>query len=501
MLNIQSRRRGSNGHPVAQQTTLSVSWLGRKFRALALHRGQVQGTWECPQPAEGTNTFGELLEQAVAQTHYTGTTVSLVLAHSRLAHQFVDAPPAKGPALRKVLERLAQEQARSLFPGPVAWSAEPAESVKGTARFLLSLFPKPLLDELCAGAQRAGLHLAAVLHPAAVLHSQLQELPSKDSQVVMLAGDTGGSTTVLVGRSDGRLVLVRSLAGTWCDNPAALATDLRRTMLFVNQQHGVNVEGLFLFGPDAAARAAELEEPVGLPTRPSPTAFTEDYWATQALRHLKGSSHNLVSREQQLAPQRRRLGLAVGVATALMVLGCLGFSAYFAQLGRTARRDLESVRTQTAALEARHRELQDLHADLARRRDFVDAVALHQPPPVALWVLGYLSTAAPPELLVTNLVVREEEAGWRLVIAGTAQPDDTNATPARFAQALASLTNELVTGPFRVQLDSPAPSPTAPPSGPGAAGALASWLSKLDTEKPTRPTAHRVFSLEGVIQP
>lgn len=484
-----------------QHTTLSVSWLGRNFRALAIHRGQVQGTW-ASDPIEGTQHFAALLEQAIARTGYGGETVSLVLAHPRLAHQFVDVPPAKGSALEKLLERTAQQQSRSLFPTKAAWSSQPAEATKGTPRFLLNLFPKVLLDELVAGARQAGCFLTSVLPTTAVLQNQLLELPTKDSQVVMLAADTGGTTTVLVGRSDGQVLLARTLPGTWSDKLPSLVLDLRRTMLFVNQQHGANVEALFLFGPGAAERVDEVQPQVGLPTRPSTTPYTDEYWGREAVRLQGRQSQNLISREQQMAPQRRRAAWVIGVAVCLLVGASAALAFRLDRLRKAEVRNLEALRSQSANLQVRHRQLQDLEAELARQRDLIDLVATKRTPSVPTWVLGYLSEVVPRELVVTNLLVRREDELWRLRLAGSIQTGATNAPATTLARSLAILTNQLATGPFHVQFHHPEEPKGSPVPKPGSAPPVVSaWLSKLNSVAPVESTADKGFFIEGIMQP
>lgn len=500
--NIQSRRRAGGTGFLAPKTTLSVSWMGKQFRALAVQRGEVQGAWTSPDPVDGTHNFSGLIEKAVAACGYSGATVSLVLGHPRLAHQYLDVPPAKGAGLQKLLERMAQQQARSLFPSKAAWSVQAAESMKGTPRYLFNLFPKPLLDELVEGARKAGLFLTAVLPPTAVLQNQLLELPSGDTQVVMLAADTGGSTTLLVGRSDGSLLLTRGLASTWRGDRAALALDLRRTMLFVNQQHGVNVEGLFLFGAGAAECIEPLGTDVGLPTRLSPTEYCDDYWATEALRLQASLAQNLISPEQQQAPQRRRIAWVVTIATALLVASSAIVSARLHLLRRSERQSLATLRTQLADLQVRHRQLQEHHAELARQRNLVDVVAVKRAPPVPTWMFGYLSEAVPRELVVTNLVVRKEHDVWRLQLSGTVQPGGPTSSAESLARAVSILTNRLANGPFHVQFpDASSPTPAGESKTNTTPAPLSAWLGKLGPIARPQPTTDQGFLLEGVMQP
>src|SRR5664280_1038253 len=95
---ILPRTSGSTAIP-GHVTTLSVSWLNSQFKAIAVHRGVVEGTWDHTGAVEGAEQFEALIRDAIQQTGYHGQTVSLVLAHPRLAQQLVDAPPVKAAAL------------------------------------------------------------------------------------------------------------------------------------------------------------------------------------------------------------------------------------------------------------------------------------------------------------------------------------------------------------------------------------------------------------------
>ena len=90
------------------------------------------------------------------------------------------------------------------------------------------------------GCQRNGLDLISVVPVSAVLHHQLTQLPLEQEEAALLAAETGGSTTVVVGRNDGQLLLVRTLSNTWNESVEQLAVDLNRTILFFSQQYGAD---------------------------------------------------------------------------------------------------------------------------------------------------------------------------------------------------------------------------------------------------------------------
>ena len=118
MLRISSTLKATTAALPTTVTTLSVSWLVDQFKAVAVQRGVIEGTWERPGEITGTQHFEELLREAVKQTGYRGTTVSLLLAHPRLTQQLVETPPLRGPLLAKFVARQAEQQ--KMFEGAAA---------------------------------------------------------------------------------------------------------------------------------------------------------------------------------------------------------------------------------------------------------------------------------------------------------------------------------------------------------------------------------------------
>lgn len=510
MLTLRARSHTARQGIATHHHTLSVTWLRKHFRAVAVQRGKITGTWESPEPIEGTDRFAELLEKAIAATGYSGSTVSLVLAHQHLVHLLIEVPPVKRSMLQKVVERQAQQQ--RLFPGQAVWSIEPAESSKkGPPQYLLNLFPQMLLEELLAGAQRAGCYLTAVLPVPALLREHLFELPIPETQVAMIVAKTGENTEVLVGRSDGRVLLARVLSGNWADSFARMMVDLKRTLLFVNQHEGLNVDNLWLFGPGAEEQVEKVQEQAGLPTKVSPIPYTPDYWSVAALRLDPNHNQNLVAPELRQAPQRHVFAKVVGSITAAVVLVSAVLSWKLYGMYREERQNVQRLEQEVARLQARHQELQRRFAEADRQRGLVDLVVAGRPDPVPLWLLGYLGDAVPPDLVVTNFDVQRDGPYWHLRLSGRPQPHGTIRDTVALESARTLLSNQLANGPFHVRFDRPAtnvasaPSRTAAgPKAPAAGGPtnLLNWLERLKTEQRADQTnLPAEFTLEGWIHP
>lgn len=480
-------------------TTLSVSWLNGQFKAVAVVRGVVEGTWEKPEEVEGTQFFEELLREAVKETGYRGTTVSLLLAHRRLTQQLIETPPLKGLPLQKFIQRTAQQQ--KMFEGEAAFAYQPAVSGKDSQRLLLHLFPRPLLDQLVQAAQRNDLFLTSVVPSTAVLQSQLEQLPMEKNEIALLAADTGGSTTVIIGKLDGQVLLARTLASSWNTEAARLAVDLSRTILFVNQQYGVAVDkGVWLFGAGTKEHFPELQRHIQVPVKLSPLDYSPFYWATETLRLKLGPTMpNFISLELQKAPQRRTLLKLTTVITAVVVAACLTGSGWCWFQARQDRKQLDALTAQEGKLQQRHKELQTLITEMTRKQDVVRRAIDDRPPPVPGWFLGYLSHALPTELVLTNLHIKRDRELWQFRLAGQLQPTGHGATNNTLTNAVALLSERLVSGPFHCKLVSEVQ--TNQPAATNRAPAIASWAARLAAPVTTVETnVTQRFQLEGVMR-
>jgi hypothetical protein len=492
----------SNAIP-AHLTTLSVSWLNNQFSAVAVHRGVVEASWEHPGEIDGTSNFESLIREAVRQTGYRGQTVSLLLAHPRLVQQLIDVPPVKAAALKKVIQRQAQQQ--KMFAGEAVWACQTSLSGKGAQRVVLHLFPKLLLDQLVQACHRAGLHLTTVSPPSAVLHHQMMQLGLDKEEVALLAAETGGSTTVVMGRGDGQILLARTLPGTLKEGAERLMVDLNRTILFINQQYGVATKGLWLFGPIADEQARLVQDQIQLPVKVSPIDYDPLYWASEALKLRPARSPNFISLVLQQAPRRRAFATVVAVGTALLVLGCIAASGYMAFQARQEASNIEVLRKRSAHLQAEFQELKKRNLELASKEQMVKMVIDERPAPVPVWLLGYLSEAVPSELVVTNLHLRREDRLWKLRLAGTAQTQTRPPTAASFSNSVALLNSRLANGPFHVTLVSNSDKDAAARARTVSAessSSLPSWLTKPQPPgtPSLKPATDTGFLIEGVMQ-
>jgi len=495
-------KRAVGGHVIPHNvTTLCVSWLNNQFKAVAVHRGRVESSWERPGESDGAGNFEKFLREAVKETGYRGHTVSLVLAHPRLVQQLVDAPPVKGMALLKVIQRQAEHQ--KVFPGEAAWASQTSPYGKVLQRVLLHLFPRVLLNQFIQGARANGLHLASVLPPSAMLHHQITQLPLEKGDVALLVAETGGSTTLVIGRSDGQILLARTLTGTWNEEAERVALDLNRTILFANQQYGnAGIKGVWLFGPGAEESCKILQSQIQFPVSVSPVAYEPYYWATEALKLSPDFTPNILSRQLQKAPQRRALAAMVAVCTLLVLAASLTASGYFLKEAKLEEATIKALSAQATRLQARERDLLVSDAELSRKKQVIKLILGERPPPTPAWFLAYLSEAVPSDLVVTNFQLKRVEDHYRLSISGTVQQVAKPPPPGAIAESVALLKSRLSGSPFHVRMLQARGRPGSEIEEPDGEGKVPTWLNRVANALGTKSARARTlvqdrFEIEG----
>lgn len=480
----------------SSQTTLGISWFNNQFKAVAAHRGTVTGAWAHVCESANVNEFEALLREAIQKTGFRGSSVSLVLAQSWSAQQMVDLPPVKGPALKKILARQAQQQ--KFFVGEAAWSFEESGAERDSRRIILHLVPKAALNQLITACHTHGLHLVSVVPPSTIFQQQLRKLPLEKQDVAMLAGETGGATTIVIGRNDGRILLARTLHGTWKEGGERLALDLNRTILFASQKYGIALtKDLWLYGPDAPAQADSVQPHLQISVSASPVEYDPFYAATRALALRPQLSSNFISPVMQKAHQRDLFAKAVLAMTVFAVVASLAVTCFAFVLARQNQASIRQLTDQYQRLESQRGPLEKLKSQLALDQHLDKTVLEERPPPVPLWLFAALSEAVPTGCTVTNFHVKRQGDSWQVQLAG----DYLGEANADKANIRAQLVARLSSGPFHMNLVE-GDAKRRKSAGANGSGGVSDWLANLGSApvaKAGEPEA-RNFEIEGVVR-
>src|SRR5436190_6754008 len=339
------------------ETVLTISLLNERLSATGMHRGEVAGTWQRAEPVTDLADFASVLREAVQQTGYTGTAVTVVLAHQRLAQQLVESPPVKGGKLKLFLQSRVKQL--KPFPSEAAWSYQPTLPTRNAQAMLLHLLPRELLDQLVQGCKQVELECDRVIPASAILQQQLTELPLEENEIALLAADTGGTTTVVIGRKDGQIYLGRTLSNSWNAHADRVNVDLNRTLLYVKQQFGAGVNSVWLFGDGAENQIDRIRTALRLPVKLSPVRPGPFYWNQEALEIPVGDTNNLISAEQLEAPRRRVLLRVTGALVGVLALLALAAAGGVQYVVTDRGKQLVKLESKAEQLQVRKAALQD----------------------------------------------------------------------------------------------------------------------------------------------
>ncbi len=392
-----------------REKTLSFSWLNGQLKFLHAREDLTVATWECNGRVEDLGTpeldLPSLLREAVKQTGYAGTNVALVLEHPRLSHQLVETPPAGGRDQVLYIERLVGQLKGS--EEEVAWSWQPTESIKMNKGLVLYMLPQPLLEQLIQGCREAGLHLLVLVSTTAVLANQLPQLPLEEGEIALLAAEIEGETAVVVGRKQGAIFSERSLRHCWQKDPERVVLEINRSILFVKQQFGADINSLWFFGAGAEQQSELMAPEAQVPVHLSPVAFTPFYWAEQLLNLPPEATANLISKRQREAPRRRVLARITGfLVGGLLVAPSLVLSAWIETKVWSQSSAVETMKPQAAAWQIQKDALQKHIAELDQTKQLTQLIEEQKLAPIPGWVLAYIANITPDELLLTELQVK-----------------------------------------------------------------------------------------------
>jgi hypothetical protein len=464
--------------------TLSLSWLNGQLKFLHIREDLTVATWECSGRVEDLGTpaldLSALLREAVEQTGYTGTNLALVLEHPRLIHQLVDMPPAQGREQVLYIERLVNQC--KISAEEMAWGWQPAESIKVNKGLVLYMFPQPLQDQLIRACREAGLHLLLMVSTTVVLGSQLAELPVAEGEIILLAAEIEGKTAVVIGRKEGPVFSERSVRHCWHNDRARVFLEINRSIRFVKQQFGADVDSIFLFGTGAEQQSEPLAIEAQVPVHLSPVGFTSFYWAEQLLKIAPSALPNLVSQRQREAPRRRALARITGFLTGgLLVLPALVLSAWIEMKVWSESSVVAKMKPKQVRLQTQKEGLQKRMAELEQKKQLIQLIDGQKLPPIPGWVLVYIADHLPDELLLTELQVKRMDDISE--VAGAA-PAKKSTSPAKGTKVnLTGVPEAPPGGLWSVRLvgDGKATAPVGESAPPNVLEVFERWTNQLTT--------------------
>ena len=440
---------GLAGFRRGARQVLGVSWLNGRFCAVANSRTGEEQTFSGEIDPQRPEQLRELLRRAVEHTGYPGRDVAVVLAHPQLLQFQVDSPPAEGAVLRAFIG--AQVERLKNFEGPAIWANQSPGRSKGSRDLQIHVAPQMLLDQLDDACSGAGLRLIALVPVLGLMAEHLAGLPAPAGSSAILTADFGGLTSVLLGQTDGRVSICRTIGAGWQTQTERLLTDLRRTLLFAGQQSDSPVAGIWDFGGEVPEGLRAMANGLKLRAEAMPSAMERSYWA----RHLSARRRfplNLIPEDRLHASRRRGIRRMTGWTALLLAISTLLASHRIQIILREQRAALFQLRTSILNLQGARRERLRLQAELELDRQHLQAVQDRKSPPVAAWFQAHLADVCPSDIRLTSSTILMTNGVWRFNLEGraTAGVEDS----ARFTNAFRQLTAGLTRPPLSAIVES-----------------------------------------------
>lgn len=259
--------RGSN--PLTK-TILGVSLIYGQFRAMAVVKGHIAGSWVFPGLVHTADDLRTALQEAIRATNFPGQLVSFLVEDTRLMHNYHLVPQMKQADLDQFLERIAiQEKATE---GPVVWRYRRAHQAKERIGLLLDIWPQSLVNEFISVCEDLSLRPVHLLPLSAVFVDQVRMLATSTKKVLLLVTQMAGKVVFVVATGDGKPLFDRFLSSTKDEvlDPERIGREIIRSVLFAQQQLRKQITQVWVMGETEELSAERLQPFVELPILPSP---------------------------------------------------------------------------------------------------------------------------------------------------------------------------------------------------------------------------------------
>lgn len=434
---VATRRKGSYSR--RPYDVLGLAWIHGSLHAAIFRRQALKRSWECPTVVRTAEEFEAALDEAVVSLRFGGSEVFLILEHDQFVHQSELAPAFSDAAakayLRGRVERFEQDH------GPALWISQKTSSARKEASFLIHLLPSEFYGKINGALLARRLDLTRILPVVVPLQLTLAALNPEKEQPVLIAADTGDSTTVMVGRPNGELLFARTMLARWDTDPARIGVEVNRSVLYAKQQFGTIVEKIWLLGSAGEAARTEVQTRCGAGKDVSIQASTAVNWLQAVAKLTPRHPINLVA--GYLGRKRRQqFSRRVAIAACWLTLSLLGLDAWTSLQNQAEEKvHLASLQKSEATLLEQRDHLTVRNAEAERLRALIRDVSEDRLPPVAGRLLPYLANGLPSEIQLTEYTVKWDAAAlrWSFHVEGQIEGDEES--------------NREVVGNFQKQLE------------------------------------------------
>ena len=461
--------------PPVQRTSdiLVIGWLHGTFQAAVFRRQKMLATCSARELVGTLAEFEAAFEEALITLDFSGSEVSLLLENDPFVHQTELAPGTSDAVAESYLKaRLARHEKEH---GRTLCVTQQTMSVKEDRVYILHMLPGAFYDALNRMLSRRRLVLARILPLIAPLQRELNRFPVTNGRAVLVAVEAGGATMIVVAQVGGQILLSRTVLALWGIEPARIALEINRSLLYTNQQFGLSVDRIWLLGQINHA-AAQVKARCGMDKQIMVLPTTPVEWLQAVVKLPAVHPVNLVS--GYLRSKRRSFYLRALVTTVCWVaLGWLGLSLWSRhEAWRSQRDQMTMLAARAEALTAERDRLQTRNRRVESQRLLIRSLQEERLPAVAVKFVGWLAGTLPPEIRLSEVSVKWLGAveGWTVKIEGSVEADDEAAR-----EIVVAWERQLEKSPLRLRLNDAARVAISVP-GPGGEDGPALYRFNLE---------------------
>lgn len=426
-------------------TLLSVSVINGRFRAMSIINDSIHKSWEKPGILLRSKGFYQAIAEAIDQTEFTGTHISILVEDNRCLTLTFQLPIMPAIDRAPILERKAQQS--KTWEGPAVWRHHLGMQARDKDTVHLEVWPQSVINEVTQACENLNLQLQQLAPLSALSESQLSTLSIETGEAAILISILEGKVTFIAAGEHGTPILTRHLAPAqdWVPLGERVGTEVNRTIMFITQQLNVTIPHIWFLGEEEQLTLGEVQAHVSTPILPFPVTPDWKYWLWVGATLPRNLVNNFTPLEIQQAPLKKVLTTtmtAMVLGFLIISIGTTGFlEGYFSQ----HQQRLEFATAQVTSLRTQQDKWSKRLVTLQTKNQRNRAITESQIPSLEGPLLSYLGNVIPSQMILYKAVITRSHDRWDLSLEGR-----TSANLPDSLQLLDAFIRQLAHGPYHV---------------------------------------------------
>jgi len=408
---------------------LGVSWVQGELHVALVIAGKFVDGWHAPDLVKDLSQFNVALADAVVALDGQEADICFVYESETLSHPYLQVPPLSDKDLLLYLQqRVNQDNEEGK---PQLFSYRKSLSNHDKQGVLLHVIEENFIDVLVRICGEFHLYPHTFVPLSAIMDQEMFRFEVAEQEVILMVALFDHLTEILVVRGDGETLFLRDLGyATHRGNTERIITEIKRSMLYANQQFIMPVERVCLIGLDAEGVADAIRGEFEVPVESAKDNLEQYFWAYEVSMLSRTVPNNLMPLKYQFMRSSRQMRLSTAALLAALVMMAVMMSLQVEYLVWSEKPAPQVI---DVAMEKALSKRNLLMHEVEERRSIearFSQLEAGENPPVSAWFLSHLPALLPQHLLLKDVVVKREAGRWNFVIIGQVQGAVSDAPPA-----------------------------------------------------------------------